>query len=169
MALAVLSWIVAPESPAASVALLSAGVLAAVRLARWRGHRTLREPILAVLHVGYGWLAVAMMLLGVSRLTAAAPESAALHALTAGAIGTMTLAVMTRASLGHTGREIVADRAILAIYLAVTLGAAFRVAAPFAGDWYAHLLMCGGALWSAAFLLFVVRYARVLFGARVTG
>ena len=95
------------------------------------------------------------------------PKSAALHALTAGAMGTMTLAVMTRASLGHTGREIVADRATVSIYAAVTAGAMLRVAAPFAGDWYAHALVCGGALWSAAFLLFAVRYAPILWGRRV--
>jgi uncharacterized protein involved in response to NO len=167
MALAAICWIAAPESFAASAALLSAGALAAARLARWRGHRTWREPIVLVLHLGYGWLALAMTLLGASGFTAAVSESAALHALTAGAIGTMTLAVMTRASLGHTGREITADRAILGVYVAVTLGAALRVAAPFAGDWYAHLIVCGGTLWSAAFLLFAARYAPVLFGARV--
>ena len=79
----------------------------------------------------------------------------------------MTLAVMTRASLGHTGREIAADRTVLAIYPAVTAGAALRVAAPLAGDWYAHVLVCGGALWSAAFLLFAIRYAPILWGHRV--
>ena len=82
----------------------------------------------------------------------------------------MTLAVMTRASLGHTGREIVGgpDRHREPT-LRLRLGAALRVVAPFAGDWYAHVLVCGGALWSAAFLLFIIRYARVLFGQRVTG
>ena len=98
----------------------------------------------------------------------ALPESAALHALTAGAIGTMTLAVMTRASLGHTGREIVADRTVIAAYVAVTAGAVMRVAAPLAGDWYAHVLVCGGALWSAAFLLFAIRYAPILWGRRAS-
>ena len=110
-----------------------------------------------------------MLLLGGSGLSATVPESAALHALTAGAIGTMTLAVMTRASLGHTGREIVADRATIAIYGAVTLGAALRVAAPFAGEWHPLTLAGGGALWSGAFLLFAVRYAPVLFGKRRAG
>jgi uncharacterized protein involved in response to NO len=165
--LAALLWTVAPHSAAAGVALLAAGTLLFARLSRWRGGSTVREPILFVLHVGYAWLALAFVLLGVSRLSGFVPESAALHALTAGAIGTMTLAVMTRASLGHTGREITADRAIVAIYWAVTLGAAFRVTAPFAGEYYAHVLACGGALWSAAFLLFATRYAPVLFCRRV--
>jgi uncharacterized protein involved in response to NO len=164
--LAALSWTAFPDSEATGGLMILAGLLLMVRLLRWRGGATFREPILFVLHAGYGWLAVSFLLLGASRLTDTVPQSAALHALTAGAIGTMTLAVMTRASLGHTGREIVADSATVAIYLAVTAGAALRVLAPFAGDWYAHVLGCGGALWSAAFLLFAVRYAPVLWGPK---
>jgi uncharacterized protein involved in response to NO len=164
--LAALSWTAFLDSKATGVLLIVAGLLLVARLFRWRGSATFREPILFVLHAGYGWLTVSFLLLGASRLTGAVPQSAAVHALTAGAIGTMTLAVMTRASLGHTGREIVADSATVAIYLAVTAGAALRVLAPFAGDWYAHVLGCGGALWSAAFLLFTVRYAPVLWGPK---
>ncbi len=79
----------------------------------------------------------------------------------------MTLAVMTRASLGHTGRATQADRWITAIYVAVTLGALARVVAPFAAGWYAPLLMAGGSLWSGAFILFVLRYAPVLWRPRM--
>ncbi|RUV73233.1 MAG: NnrS family protein [Mesorhizobium sp.] len=166
--IAAAAWIAIPDAPATGVLQLSAGILLALRLMRWRGLQTVSEPILTVLHLGYGWLAAAVLLLGLSMLLSSIPQSAALHALTAGAIGTMTLAVMTRASLGHTGREIVADRTITCIYVAVTAGAALRVAAPFADSWYGHVLACGGALWSSAFLLFAVRYAGILFGARVT-
>ena len=166
--LAALSWTAFPDSRATGALMILAGLLLMVRLLRWRGSATFREPIVFLLHAGYGWLAVSFLLLGASRLSGAIPQSAALHALTAGAIGTMTLAVMTRASLGHTGREIVADRVTVAIYLAVTAGRALRVLAPFAGDWYVHVLGCGGAFWSAAFLLFAVRYAPVLWGPRAT-
>ena len=83
-------------------------------------------------------------------------------------VGTMTLAVMTRASLGHTGRAIEADRWIDAIYVAVTFGALLRVAAPLAGPFYLPVLVIGGLAWSGAFLLFVVRYAPVLVGPRVS-
>ena len=165
-AIAMSLWVTAPESIVTGIAQIVAGALLAARMLRWRGHRTVNEPILLILHVGYLWLAVAMLLLGASTLGHAVPTSAAIHALTAGAIGTMTLAVMTRASLGHTGRQIVADRYIVVIYLAVTLGAALRVAAPFAGDLYLQVLACGGAFWSAAFLLFAVRYAPILWGPR---
>jgi uncharacterized protein involved in response to NO len=160
------SWVVFPDALPTGAMLALAGLLAVARLLRWRGHRTASEAIVLILHIGYAWLGVSLVLLGASILVDAVPESAALHALTAGAIGTMTLAVMTRASLGHTGREIVADRAVKAIYAAVTLGAFLRVAAILAGDLYPHLLVCGGALWSAAFLLFAGRYAPILWGRR---
>ena len=94
------------------------------------------------------------------------PQSAALHALTAGAVGTMTLAVMTRATLGHTGHAIQTDRTTLAIYLAVSAGALLRVAAPLAPNMYLGLLLAGGALWSLAFGLFVLRYGPLLVRAK---
>lgn len=164
---AMAAWVVAAESPFTGVLLVAAGALLALRLARWQGLRTLSEAILFVLHLAYGWLAAALALLGLSILTPAVPSSAALHALTAGAVGTMTLAVMTRASLGHTGRTIVADRSIVGMYVLVTLGAVLRVAAPFADSWYIATLAAGGSLWSAGFLLFAVRYAPILWGRRI--
>ena len=161
-----IAWTAAPYSLAAAVLLCVAGVLLLVRLSGWRAAATFQEPIVLIMHVGYAWLGLALLLLGVSGLAELVPETAALHALTAGAIGTMTLAVMTRASLGHAGRTIVADRVVVAIYWAVTLGAALRVAAPFAGNLYRETLVAGGAFWSTAFLLFAVRYAPILWGRR---
>lgn len=167
-AVGVAAWGAVPNSPATGTLLGFAGLLLIARLARWQGQRTVREPIVLILHLGYAWLGAALLLLGSSGFFDTLPESAALHALTAGAIGTMTLAVMTRASLGHTGREIVADRAVIAAYAAVTAGAILRVAAPLSGDWYPHLLVCGGTLWSGAFLLFAIRYTPILWGRRLT-
>lgn len=156
-------WAIRPELPATGVLLAAAGVLLCARLARWRGLDTADEPIVLILHMGYLWLALSFLLLGASvLLPLAVPASAALHALTAGAIGTMTLAVMTRASLGHTGRDIVADGWTSALYLAVTAGAALRVAAPFADRFYMDLLIGGGGLWSLAFALFALRYGPIL-------
>ena len=138
----------------------------AVRLLRWQGWSTWREPIVLVLHLGYLWLAAAFLMLGCSILEPEVmPQSAALHALTAGAVGTMTLAVMTRATLGHTGHAIETDRVTLAIYLAVSAGALLRVAAPLAPDMYLGLLS-GGTLWSLAFGLFALRYGPLLLRPR---
>lgn len=166
---AMVLWIAgAPDSLAGPV-LMVAGTLLFVRLFRWRGGASWREPILLILHVGYAWLALSMLLLGLSALWSFVPASVPIHALTAGAIGTMTLAVMTRASLGHTGREIKADAATIVIYLAVTAGAALRVAAPFSTDNYMLTLVAGGGLWSFAFLLFAARYGPMLLRARRSG
>jgi uncharacterized protein involved in response to NO len=162
------SWVLAPDATFSGFALFVAGPLLAIRLARWSGLATWREPIVAILHAGYGWLSLALLLLGASVLTSAIPVSSALHALTAGAFGTMTIAVMTRATLGHTGRNIETDRWTAAIYALITLGAALRVAAPFTGDLYLHALVCGGSLWSLGFLLFVAHYGPMLIKPRLT-
>ncbi|HET7714629.1 MAG TPA: NnrS family protein [Bauldia sp.] len=165
---AAFGWVVAPDATATGLVLLVACVLVGLRLFRWRGVATLSEPILLILHIGYAWLTVSLGLLGLAAVAPGIfPAEAGLHALAAGAVGTMTLAVMTRASLGHTGRPIIADHSTLGIYGFVTLGALLRVAAPFADGWYLAVLLAGGGLWSAAFLLFAIRYAPVLWGRRV--
>jgi uncharacterized protein involved in response to NO len=105
---ALLGWAFAPDVSTTSWSVLIAGVAVALRLSRWRGRRTIEEPLLLILHIGYGWLAFGLLLLGLDGLVGMLPPAAALHALTVGAIGTMTLAVMTRASLGHTGRPLMA-------------------------------------------------------------
>jgi uncharacterized protein involved in response to NO len=162
-----LAWNIAPEQVVAGALLLLAGALLAVRLVRWRGFGTWREPIVLVLHFGYAWLAFALLALGASILVPGLiPPSAALHALTAGAVGTMTLAVMTRATLGHTGRAIETDAATLAVYLIVTVGALLRVAAPLFPAHNMTLLMAGGITWSLAFALFALRYGPMLLTKR---
>jgi len=145
------SWVVADLTW--PLALAGAGL--GMRLSRWRGLATVREPLLFVLHVGYAWLALGMILLGLE-----AP--AALHALTVGAVGTMTLAVMTRATLGHTGRALVADRATVAIYALVTLAVLLRLASPFAGARAVLVVSLSGVAWSAAFATFALHYGRFL-------
>jgi uncharacterized protein involved in response to NO len=168
-AIAEILWLAEPEWHATGFGLLIAGGALALRLARWRGYRTWSSPIVLILHLGYGWLAAGLCLLGLSILAPqAVSASAGLHALTAGAVGTMTLAVMTRASLGHTGRPIASDAWTVAIYLSVTLGAVLRVAASMADALYADLLIAGGGLWSLAFLLFAMRYGPLLWRSRKT-
>jgi len=162
LALALVTWIVAPESPLAGGALLAAGIAALVRLARWRGHRTGAEPLVWSLHLGFVWLPLGLLLTGASAFLPAMSQTTGLHALTAGAMGGMTLAVMTRATLGHTDRALAADRRTAAIYVLVAAAAGLRVAAPFALELYLPLLWVAGLAWCAAFSLFALHYGRML-------
>lgn len=164
LGLALILWIALPFDWFTGALLLIAGAMHTVRVARWKGWRTAAEPLVLILHVGYAWLPFALILMGLSMIAPAlVPASAALHALTAGAMGTMTLAVMTRASLGHTGRERVADIWTSAIYGLVVLGALIRVGAPIIlGQAQFMALGIAALLWSGAFALFVVRYGPIL-------
>jgi uncharacterized protein involved in response to NO len=167
IALALVVWLIVPDSLAAPWVELAGGLAIGVRLARWRGQATLDEPLLWILHLGYGWLALGFLLLAFNGLVLLLPQTTALHALTVGAIGTMTLAVMTRASLGHTGRPLVAGWGTTTIYIFVTLAAILRLLAPLGGDHYLFLLWSAGAAWSGAFGLFVLLYAGPLMRPRV--
>jgi uncharacterized protein involved in response to NO len=156
---ALLAWTAAPQSRAAASLCLAAGALHALRLARWAGWRTGSEPLLLVLHLGYAFVPLGFALVGFAALRPdrLAP-SAALHAWTAGAIGLMTLAVMTRAALGHTGRPLTAGPAVTAIY-ALALGAALARVASGAAP---ALLQPAAVLWIAAFAVFAARYFPIL-------
>lgn len=169
IAVALVGWALAPEAPAMSWAAIIAGVAAALRLSRWRGLQTRAEPLLLILHIGYGWLAFGLLLLGVNGLAGVLPATAALHALTVGAIGTMTLAVMTRATLGHTGRPLAAGPVTKAIYGLVTIAAILRVLSPLAGIHMELALWVAGAAWSGAFGLFAVFYGAALVQPRIGG
>ncbi len=152
------AWAGFPDSPIAFGMEILAGMAAAIRLSRWRGLATLREPLLVVLHLGYGWLAFGLALLGLNGFFGWLPPSAGMHALTVGAVGTMTLAVLTRASLGHSGRPLTAGAGTSAIYALVTLAALLRLAAPLAGAQVVLVISLAGAAWSAAFALFAALY-----------
>ena len=168
-ALALADWVAVPAAPWTPWVELIAALALGMRLVRWRGAGAWREPLLWVLHLGYGWLALGFLLLAVNGIMPLVPATAALHALTVGAIGTMTLGVMTRASLGHTGRPLVAGSGTTTIYALVTVAALLRLLAPLAGADYLLLLSLAGAAWSGAFGLFVFLYGRPLATPRVSG
>lgn len=163
---ALMVWVFLPTGTVTGFVLLAGAVLNLWRLLRWQGIATRSEPLLLILHIGYGWLVLGVAALGIANLEAGFPLSAAIHSLTAGAIGTMILAVMTRVTRGHTGRELRADIATSVIYGLVILAAAVRVAAALNGDARA-LLLGSAALWVGAFGLFVVRYAPLALRPRV--
>lgn len=166
---ALAGWVAAPDAKIAGALLIVAGALHAIRLARWSGLKTMRDPLVLILHIAYAWLPLGLFLLGASAFVWWIPASSALHALSAGAMSSMTLAVMTRATLGHTGRALVADRATQLIYLLVTLGAILRVAAPVLPFDYLRSIAMAGAMWGAAFLLFTLAYGPKLLGPRPDG
>jgi len=166
-ALALLFWLAFPGERLTGAMLILASLAQALRLSRWGGRRTFSDPLVLILHVGYGWLPIGLFLLGLAVAGANVPQSAGVHALTAGAMTTMILAVMSRASLGHTGRELKASRATSVSYLCVTIGATLRVAASVGLGGYAAMLDVAGLFWGVALVVFAIAYAPVLWRARV--
>lgn len=165
-ALSLLFWLVFPDERLTGYMLMLAAAAQMLRLSRWGGHRTLRDALVVVLHVGYSWVPIGLALLGLSVAGADVPRSAGVHALTAGAMTTMILAVMSRASLGHTGRDLRASRMIVASYFCVTIGALLRVAASLGGGPYRVMVDVAGGFWGAALLLFLIVYGPVLWRPR---
>ena len=134
-------------------------ILHAIRLARWKGWQCTAEPLLWILHVAYAWVPIGFGLLAVSFLTEHISIAAALHALTAGAMGTMIMAMMTRATLGHAGRDLHANILTTLSYILLTLAVISRVW----GDSEIIYLISGG-LWIAAFGIFSAVYGPILVG-----
>jgi len=159
-ALALIGWIAAPAHHITGALLVLAGLLQAARLARWAGGRAIADRLVLVLHVAYVFVPLGFLLIGASAFTAAVPPSAGIHAWTAGAFGLMTLAVMTRASLGHTGRPLQAGMGTQAIYALVLASALLRIVAALTGS--LALIEYAGAVWIAGFALFVALYGPLL-------
>jgi uncharacterized protein involved in response to NO len=155
-------WVVAPDAFATATAMATAGVLNLARLSRWAGDRTMRDPLVLILHLAY-------LLVPVGFLLAAAavffPDdvsvAAGYHAFGTGAIGAMTLAVMVRATRGHTGRELIAGRGGVAVFAAILVASLIRIVAA-VGVHDTVLIHLSGALWSAAFLGFALLHGKAL-------
>lgn len=164
--IALLLWIVDPDGLALAAVAAAAAALALVRLLRWQGYRVLGEPLLWVLHLGYLWIPIGLALIAASALGSAASGVAAVHALTVGAMGTMTLAVMSRAIFGHGGHELRAGPALTAAFALITLAAAARIAATVAALPYVELIHLSAAAWIGAFALFLLACAPKALSAR---
>jgi len=162
VAMAAIAWTVRPQASATGWILVTAGLTHAIRLSRWRAWTAWREPLVLILHLGYGWLALSILMLGVSILGLGLETVDAIHALTTGAMGAMTLAVMTRASLGHTGHPRHAGPMTVVIYVLVNLGAILRVFGPISGLPTNLVLGVATAAWSSAYLLFAAVYGPLL-------
>jgi uncharacterized protein involved in response to NO len=166
LAAALILWAFLPDGRVTGALLIAAALLNAVRLSRWAGIASWREPLLFILHLGYGWVGVGTALLGLSVFDIGVPRDSAIHALTAGAIAVMILAVMPRVTLGHTGRELAADRATIALFILINAAAVARVCASWHTDYTAILLLVAGACWIAAFGLFDLIYGPMLLSRR---
>jgi uncharacterized protein involved in response to NO len=154
---ALLAWIAAPGARLTGAALVAAGLLQTVRLARWAGHRTWRDRLVLILHLAYAFIPAGFILIGLSPL-AGLPPSAGVHAWMAGAAGAMTLAVMSRASLGHTGRALLASPVTQGLYLLVLVGGLARIVVALWPEWGDELIYLAGLCWAAAFLGFAAAY-----------
>jgi uncharacterized protein involved in response to NO len=164
-ALGLVSWVAAPDREMSGIMLALACVLHLARLLRWAGDRTLQERLLLVLHVGYAFVP-----LGFGLAAAAAfgevPGSAGIHAWMVGAAGVMTLAVMTRATLGHTGQALSASAATQAIYAAIVIAALSRIAAVLAPAHDEVLLHVAACAWVLAFFGYALAFGPLLLGIK---
>jgi uncharacterized protein involved in response to NO len=159
-----------PASALAGWLAAAAAAAQGARVAQWRGWRVRSEPILWILHLAYLWLAVGLALKALSLLAAVPAAASWLHALTVGAIATMILGVMTRVSLGHTGRPLRLHPLVTGAYLLVSAAALARIL----GAWlpvsgYAAAIALSAALWAAAFALFLWVYVPILVTPRADG
>lgn len=168
--LAIGLWVLAPTLPAAGVLLLLCAAIQSVRLWRWRGWYARREPLVWILHLAYGFIPLGALAIGLSILWPDALGGvAAQHLWMAGAIGTMTVAVMTRATLGHTGQALIANRGTVLIYAAIVGAVLARFMAGGAPDYAMGLYNLAGALWCLCFLAFALVYGPALLRPRDKG
>ncbi|MCC2610593.1 NnrS family protein [Neorhizobium petrolearium] len=158
---ALASWVVLGDGPVVAAAAGLAAVMHAARLGRWRGWTTTAEMLVAILHIAYlfvplGFAAIAIAALGLFD------ETSAIHVLSVGTVATMMLAVMTRASRGHTGRVLTASRTTIASYGAIVLSALLRPSAAFFPEHLSTVYALAGLAWLISFGLFVLEYAPML-------
>ena len=158
-------WISAPAQAITAAGLTLAGVLQLIRMARWAGYRTFAEPLVVVLHLAYAFVPLGFLLLALSWLNPAVPQLIGLHTWMIGGVGLMTLAVMTRASLGHTGRELRAGASETVIYGLLILAIVTRIIAGLGGPGW--MLEIAGTAWIVAFALYAVAYWTVLTGPKI--
>lgn len=152
--LVLILWVARPVEIITATALVVMGVLHLIRQSRWQAQHTFSEPLVWVLHAGYAFIPVGAIALGIDRLLGNPATAATQHLWMAGAIGAMTLAVMTRATLGHTGQPLTANRMTLAIYFCIIGSVLARLFAPF-GDLLSYV---SGGLWLTAFAGFSFAY-----------
>jgi uncharacterized protein involved in response to NO len=153
-----------------ATAAATTSVLTMLRAARWGALRCAKLPLLWILHLGHAWVALGLALRALSALSPSVPASLATHALTVGAISSLTLGMMARVALGHTGRMLHASKPVATAFVLIVLAAVVRVIGPLlAGDGYRLSLLVAGSSWVAAFVIYLIVYVPVLVAPRVDG
>lgn len=170
---ALAAWVALPAFPDlhtfTGLLLLVAGIAQGVRQLRWMPHRTGREPLVAVLHAGYGFVPLGFLLAAYAALTDdPAMNPGAIHAWTVGGIGLMTLAVMTRATRGHTAHALTAPLSTVAIYAGIVIAAFARIAAVAVPEWTLVALPVAAVAWVASFAGFAIIYGPMLLNRRLS-
>ncbi len=155
-------WVFASDHIIAPYAYGLMGVLHLIRLSRWGGLKTTSELMVFIMHLAYLWIPIGFLALAASGLDLM-PSTSALHAWTVGTVGTMTLAIMTRATLGHSGYDIVCDPLTKYCFILITLAALLRVSSGLIILPYGDIAVISGGLWCLAFLLFLKRYTGIFF------
>ncbi len=152
-----------------AIAAIAAAAVNVARLSGWYVKRVIYVPLLWVLYAGYSWIILGFLLTGLSAYSIV-QTSLALHAFTLGGIGVLTLGMMARVSLGHTGRAMKASNTIAIAFVLINVAALFRILLPIAmPGWYENLIYVSTLFWLAAFSLFVFIYAPILASARIDG
>lgn len=169
--IALAAWVLLPAveiaSPSIALLLIATGLLQFIRQCRWAPHRTLAEPLLGVLHLAYAFVPVGFILAGLAAWRDdSATATGAIHAWTVGAVGLMTIAVMTRATRGHTGQPLAAPPTTVAIYAGIVIAAAARIVAVYVPEWTAITLSIAAIAWVLSFAGFAVTYGPLLIRPR---
>lgn len=154
-----LSWLFMPENMFTGYLFVGAAILNAIRLSRWQLLAIAKNPILLIMQVAYAWLVVGLLLFGVLIIWQIDQMDLPIHAITVGAFTSMILAVMTRASLGHTGRKIIASKLTILVYVCINISVIARLLASFYYIYETGFLYISAIAWILAFGLFIIQYA----------
>jgi uncharacterized protein involved in response to NO len=145
------------------------GVVVVARTIPWGTRHTVRDPLLWILHVGSWWIPIGLFLRAISSLSDTVPSSLSTHALTVGAVGSLTLGMMARVALGHSGRMLVVSKPTTLAFVALTASGIVRVIGPLFESMHTASIVVAGVLWSLAFVLYLVVYVPILIAPRVDG
>jgi uncharacterized protein involved in response to NO len=158
-----------PNSRLAGALAGLAGIINGVRIISWYSHRYWQVPLLWVLHLGYGWIVVGFLLRAAASLEMI-PAQFTIHAFTVGGIGVLTIGMMARVSLGHTGRPLKVESSMVVAFILINVAAVLRGLLPSIFPlWFSQLVFLSGIMWIAAFLMFAIVYAPILSQPRIDG